>query len=517
MTEDNKMDECKTFVNVVLYIDGAAAPNPGYYGSGVHGYTYLLNSIGKKTNNKPNKYILTTLGYIESTETNKYSLVPDDIIAEAMANVDDDPDSLNKLFDDYNYGLVTPNNYINGYYSYSEQGTNNQGEVLAFINSITDVLSTPLKIKTIYVKTDSSYLLHIVDKVSNNFNWIDKVEKNIDLWQQVTELYNILNQRDIKVIPIKVQGHSTSLGNNLADRLAVLGSRESKINGVDNSKFLIRPATKYWEPNTGNYWESNTGRHTFLKFKQLFFTKILINKNGNSTYSIMEYEKDMEPGRKTNTALFGIIKLSTPAYIVESAIRTFQNNLGNLSIISTLDLNALYSQYNLRYFEAFKEQIYWFNRRNTTMSTLDELPIIYSIIPSGLANQAIDKMVVLQTILDAYDRKDSNDYTFCNVTDKIYLKENKKVATLLPRDTHHVVFDSIEAYGKQFSIPIELGVDVMSRNHFKQLEKEDVIVTIAVTKMSELAYRYYTIVDIKSTGDIGIFCNFYSNLILLQK
>jgi hypothetical protein len=151
------------------------------------------------------------------------------------------------------------------------------------------------------------------------------------------------------------------------------------------------------------------------------------------------------------------------------------------------------------------------------MSTLDELPIIYSIIPSGLANQAIDKMVVLQTILDAYDRKDSNDYTFCNVTDKIYLKENKKVATLLPRDTHHVVFDSIEAYGKQFSIPIELGVDVMSRNHFKQLEKEDVIVTIAVTKMSELAYRYYTIVDIKSTGDIGIFCNFYSNLILLQK
>lgn len=509
MAKDKKTDETESYVNVVLYIDGAAAPNPGYYGSGVHGYTYELNSIGKKTNNKPNKYVPSTLGYIESIEANKFNLIPDDIIAEAMVNIETDPDSLNKLFDDYNYGLVTPNNYINGYYSYTGQGTNNQGEVLAFINSITDALSLPLKIKTIYAKTDSSYLLHIVDKVSNNISWIGKVEKNVDLWQQVTELYHILNQRDIKVIPIKVQGHSTSLGNNLADRLAVLGSTESKINNDGNSKFVVQPATKYWE--------SNADRHIFLKFKQLFFTKLLINTPEHSSYSIMEYEKDMEPGRKTNSALFGIIKLSAQNEIVESAIQKFQNNLGSLSIISTLDLNALYSQYNLRYFEAFKEKIYWFNRNNTSMSTFDEIPIIYSIVPSGLANQAIDKMVVLQTILDAYNSNDTKDYTFCNVTDKIYLKEDKKVTTLLPREIHHVLFDNIEAYGKQLSIPIELGVDMLSRNHFKQIEKEDVVVTIVVTKMSELAYRYYTIVDIKSTGDIGIFCNFYSNLILLQK
>ena len=54
------------------------------------------------------------------------------------------------------------------------------------------------------------------------------------------------------------------------------------------------------------------------------------------------------------------------------------------------------------------------------------------------------------------------------------------------------------------------------RNVFKKLEKNNVKVSLAVEVDSETTFTYYIIIDDKDNDDLSIWCNLYSNKIVLE-
>ena len=97
--KDKKVEEDKR-LHAILYTDGSAMPNPGFYGFGLHGYVYDEKNIGKKTGDRKPKYLITDKGYLE------------------IANLPD-----------IKHESITPEYYVDGYGVYDEIGTNNIGEV----------------------------------------------------------------------------------------------------------------------------------------------------------------------------------------------------------------------------------------------------------------------------------------------------------------------------------------------------------------------------------------------------
>lgn len=106
-----------------------------------------------------------------------------------------------------------------------KETTNNEMELTAFLNALKYALDS--KEKEISIATDSAYIYNSVTQ-----GWLEawkskgwKRPKNKELahkeiWIKVDYLISMI-QDAAKLTFIKVQGHSTNKGNNLADQLAV--------------------------------------------------------------------------------------------------------------------------------------------------------------------------------------------------------------------------------------------------------------------------------------------------------
>ena len=126
--------------NAVFYADGACYPNPGgSYGSGVFGYFYPIDTIGKKVSGNKSNVEPTDLGLITDTyKQENYQLLK-------------------------NNQVVTPSYYLYASKSYgSIGGTNNKAEILA-IDTVLDMLleaKDTIKIKEVIISDNNSYNIH---------------------------------------------------------------------------------------------------------------------------------------------------------------------------------------------------------------------------------------------------------------------------------------------------------------------------------------------------------------------
>lgn len=115
-------------------------------------------------------------------------------------------------------------NNVKEIYGSELETTNNRMEMLAAIEAL-KALKKPCNIE---LHTDSKYLqLGITEWIhkwiKNNWhNSKNELVKNADLWQ---ELYYVIKSHDI--IWKWVKGHSDIEGNEIADRLAVLGKEQA--------------------------------------------------------------------------------------------------------------------------------------------------------------------------------------------------------------------------------------------------------------------------------------------------
>lgn len=455
----------------VIYGDGSANNTEGSYGAGATGYIFDNESIGKKTGDVPTKYTITDIGYLE-----------------------------NELLLKYKYNTVIPYMYIEGVFGYTNKGTNNKAELLAFIESVNGLLNTELNISKIVFKSDSSYTLLVIEKIYLGNDWKKDLKENMDLLLRIEEICETLKSSDILLETIKVKGHATSLGNNIADRLANL------------ARFTKRNEFKLVDAN--KRWSKQDILPAMLKFKQLFF----INNSNmvkDNVYSIMDYKTGVEPGKKTHEATFGIVVTKEPVGLVHEVTDMYNNYYRSLSILSAVDLNNLYNINNVYYYNLFGKDIYNINPRNNILLGLENDPIVKAIYPPGLAIQAYERMKGMYEVLNrAISNEKNKNEEFIDITREIYDVDSKPKQYVCTIGNGVNDLDvKVKAFDKELLIPLSLGKDALSRNQFKAIEKEKPLVLLHLSKMDKVV-EYQIIVLTEECK--GIYSNIYSCKVFLK-
>lgn len=462
----------------VVYGDGSANNNTGDYGAGCTGYVYSIENLGKKSGDVPSKYTITDIGYLE-----------------------------NELLSKHKYQTVTVDYYFEGIFGYSNVGSNNRGELLAFIESVNHLLDDlRFRLKKILFKSDSSYTLLVIESMLTKpeNEWRPKLIANLDLINVVWEKINKLKELNIELDTMKVLGHSTSLGNNIADRLAFI-ARSTKLN-----EFRVIEPSKHWTRKM----ELNP----LLKFRQLFF----INNHNicrETMYGIMDYNLKTEPGKKTHEAIFGLILPKEKDLLIDKAINVYSEYYKTLSILSTIDLNQLYSRNNTYYYSLFGDKTLYINRKNNTLCGIDDIPLIKGIYPSGLGVQAFDKMESLYEVILEYRNslvsKNKTIRKYIDITEMLFDTKSKKkqYVCTIPNSDQDIELD-IEEFDKKFKIVLSFGKDTLSRNQFKAIERKFPKVVLVLNRINNYI-EYQTIIDLQD-DDIAIYTNLYSCRVFLE-
>lgn len=472
----------------VLYVDGSCWPtNPSAYtGSGVHGYLFNSESIGKKSADRPKNNIISNIGYIENELLPKYKDL---------------------------HQVVVPEVYIDGYFAYRGIGTNNTAELGAFIESFHKLFELKesedgYNITNAIFKTDSMYLINIYLNISKSDVWKQDTNRvNFSYWEKIKEVMDIAEEKGITFKIDKVLGHSGNYGNHVSDRLALLGRVEST-RLKDDKVFILTPPK--------NYWTGTPERHPFLSLKQLFFTNVQRDESTENMFAVMKYKKDDELGKKSHEACFGLVLFNNKIDYIETAIMEFQKHFKSMSLLSSIDLNNLYSATVSRYLNIFGTKPYMFNKQQGSLNVLEEADVVNEIRPAGLATQAFNKVLNLYTLIGYYRNGDTDLIKTYDITNKFYgVDEKGKTKTLIENGVNlvniEITYDDIN-----IKIPLELGKDLLDRNAIKKLESPDVKVTLMVEKISPQYLQYFIIIDLQDTKDISIWHNFYSNNILLK-
>lgn len=481
MAKIKKTYETNDF-KAIVYTDGATSPtNPGYSGSSVHGYIYNIESITQKTSDKPNNVNITTKGYLIGN-------------VEAMPNIE----------------LVKPSYYVDGMFIHKMLVTNNVAELHAIAFAIDNLLvqnelyteEEIIKITEITILSDSAYSIGVFEKVKLDNSWMSNKDiSNYEYYKIFRELLDKCSNKGITVNIEKVKGHDVSIGNHIADRLAV-GARIMAANNSDyESIFNIMPANKYWSPHLD--------RHPLLKYRQLFFMNV-DRDNSKPVYSIINYKNGIELGKKSPEPMFGTYMPKETIPEIEVTIEEFLRIAKDKHVsVATIDLDVLYNQRTSLYYNILGKEIYNPNNKNTQLMVLDENAVAYLIFPSGLPMRALEQMMVHQDIIESYINN-SNKYEFIDLTDKIYDKTGKKNVCILEQGTDKLDIN-IKYFGRDVLVPLSLGVDLPDRNKLKNMEADDIHVKLVVENCGNVSFNYYILIEDKTNNDYSCWCNFFSN------
>lgn len=483
-------EEIQEKLNAICYTDGSAWPSSrGFYGGGIHGYLYKDSDIADKTKDRPTQFFITTDGYIEKE------------------NIDKHPDSKH----------VNPCMYMNGAYSHTGEGTNNQGELTGVIRTLELLMEKEIDLKTAIIYTDSNYTIGLVnafiDTLTPDF-LTDMQKPNRELILELQSIMEVVLGKGIEIEVRWVKGHSTNLGNHLSDRMAFLGRYKSTKGIAENVLHII---------DSKNYWKVTVEKDPMVNFRQLFFTRESRGISDKYSYVVMDYKKDVELGRKSNTSTFGIVIKNEPIELIENMIKIYHDNLRTMSLLSSVNLKELYSQHNLTYHELFGNDIYTFFKKKGILSVMEENIVVNAINPPGLANQAMTKTLTLYDIINSYNSHKLDNTgetafrTFHDITDYVY-ETNDKGKTVIKIDMIDKVIEvPVKIADKDITIPLYLETDALNRNSLKKLEKLKPKITLVVDQQSEQHIEYYTIIETEENGDIGVYCNFYSNKVFFPK
>jgi len=460
----------------IIYTDGSAQPNPGPYGGAAHGYIYVTGEF-EKNNDNPTKITVTDKGYIRN----------EDII-----------ESVNK---------VKPVHYIDALYSYVGEGTNNIGEVLAVIEVLNNLISMEtISLDKVGIYTDSMYVINIFNNISNGEDWVNDVEKpNYNLWVMFNETLKLYNELNIKISIIKVKAHFEDFGNNLVDRLALI-ARLRSTNNIGKIDFIVSPGNKYWKPKIE--------RHPFLRYNELFFNGTMDNINEPNTYTVMKYPTDVELGKRNNNVSYGVMMFKDNPEYIPDIKNIFNKYVGTTKVLSSVNLKNIYSVLFNRYYKMFGDDVLLFNKRNKYLEILGMDPVAAQINPPGLANKALTYTIQLRDYLEYYFKNDElPEYrVFKDVTEYLY-KDNK----FLLGNIKTLEFNIMDVFGRDIKLIPQLGLDLPDRNQLKSLEKYSPKVTVMFIKDSRRVLKYYFIVELQKTGDVGIWTSMFSNTIILKE
>ena len=136
--------------------------------------------------------------------------------------------------------------------------------------------------------------------------------------------------------------------------------------------------------------------------------------------------------------------------------------------------------------------------------------IAVPVIPSGLATQAIYQMSELYTILKDVENN-TNLYNRQDITNSIYNNKYKCILGTNLEIPIELVIDN-----DLIKANIKLGTDTLPKSGFKALEKNEPKVYVVNRRGEGDIISYYTVI-VLNDGSIGVYCNFYSSKIYLNR
>lgn len=485
---------------VVIYTDGSARPNPGFYGSGLHGYVYaLLDANDKPT--KINALITTDKGYIYQKDLDKTDARP-----------------------------VQVTRYLDSFSASLEQGTNNIAEIDAvslFFEHYEDIAKT---IETLYILTDSEYVVKGVTE------WIEGWKRRGWMTSNMTPVSNQASwmrldshlqdfSRRANYEIAWVRGHNDDFGNVKADYLAGIGTNHSTDNKDTQFKVVSDPL---------RYHKCDETLHPFLGLKRIYFnTDPKFNEPG-VYYQTGWSGTDFIVGKRTSEAAFSVVKLSTPDPLVEEIIQAQYNAPSTFNSIVYAKIDRIKSPDVLPYLVTHGRYSLSCDKRNLNLNFLDRKPVTIEVRPGELPLYAIDVLNHLEQLLETleehylkhqtYSGVSTELYTLHDITSHFYEKGEKFVGkkavptTTLKKDfgvgvkkTEIEISQEIVEENKSFKLPLIFTDDIPSRNTFKHLEEHHPTVYLVTWKDAEKVLRYSTV--IKTEEAVGIWSNYFANMV----
>jgi len=356
----------------VFYIDGSATPNPGRTGWGSHGYRYSISNENSKPvkSHYPSGYIATKEGYIQDKEENKNKAVAIEKFYELLG-------------------------------SHTNFGTNNaaelQGlhEIFDFINNYKDSVVTSL-----HIVTDSEYLRRGIEDwlegwVKRDWRKNDGTEiMNIRMWQLVYKLKKELEEK-LQYFKISwTRSHVGEIGNEMADKLATIGSNFASDKGSHRDVISFDPK---------EYWKFEVERHPFINFKRLYFNSSESANIYNRYFIAEPGEKEELFGKKTPGTSLAVVQLNKGDKVIED-IKKYQFDISkDVNSIVMMRLDKVFQPDTYRLIDNYgREAMVPKVRERMNIDFIDEKPITVEIFPPGLIFRAVEAFTFLEDLLDNY-------------------------------------------------------------------------------------------------------------------
>ena len=496
----------------VIYTDGSARPNPGFCGSGMHGYFFeQLRDDAKST--KVENWTATERGYVRTKD-----------LATTDAN------------------SVKIVEFINSYRSYGTPGTNNFAELQA-VNMFFEQYPEEVKqLKTLHILADSQYVLNVIDNWMLNWkrnNWITSTGKPVGNRETIERLcHHIESFRTHGILTLEwIKGHNDDYGNVKADYLAEIATAHSVRSEVVDKKHEDVQETDVNEEITDNIVptsektkkpKTKVKLHPLLSLKRAYFNTTKELNRTNMYYQAGWSEQNFVVGKRTPEASFCVLRLNSPDTAMEAVFEAQYHHEPEFNKLMYVDLNRVKSP--TIYQSLIEDGSYCLRKdaRSECLNYTDDKPVTVEVRPGELPMRAIDTLNQLEEILDNYVEnypmtgaleKGAYDYQLFDVTDHFYeaVSDSKKPKppTLKKefgtgtKDTQIVVPVTIDGAVKEIPLRLVFVDDIPSRNTLKRLEELHAKIFIITWRETQNLLRYSTL--IVTSDAISVWSNYFAN------
>lgn len=492
----------------VLYTDGSARPNPGWFGWGCHGYIHDNEVYSPK---KDDAFYCLEKSYVDKKTFESFS--------EKQT-------------------LVSPVVYIDFVGPSSVWSSNNWAEISALYESLMNI-RTKYNIRKWFIHTDSEYVRKGITEyihVWKKNNWIKtdgSSVKNEDLWKRLDFLIETIRKEGGEFQIDRIEAHKGLLGNTQADHLSVIAMNRSRTQKEDIKVQLdYSPVKKYWRNTKPDCVEN---RHPLICFKRIYFNS-LAQHNYMGYYYLVESgtkgeNKEKMNGKRTSEAAFAVVKLDIPDAIIEMVRKKQIEECDGINIVTSMFLDHISSKEIAGYLEKYGDSCLQVNRKNYNIEFLDRRTICETLNPSNLTPRTIDMLNFLERILNEIRGSNASKensvfgspkINVVNATDHFF-EFNKKGKQTLKKEFGvgvkgtKLITDLVngsDVYEKT-TIPIAIGLDTPDRNSLAKLADYKSKISLVYWFDSEQCVSYATYLECEN--GYGLWANAFSNKIYLNK
>lgn len=495
------MSEAIVPVGAVIYTDGSARPNPGFYGSGLHGYSFIYPTEKLKAS-KTGVWNMTDKGYILQKDMEQSEAKPVYVV-----------------------------NYLDSFEASEYEGTNNLAEVNApslFFEHYPEIAS---KIEMLHVLSDSQYALNGLKQWVEGWmknNWITGTGKpvnNREAWERSYGHVSEFRKRG-QIELAWIRGHNDDFGNVKADYMAGIATNHSRA-GL---------ATKYTNvSNPLGYHKADVNLHPLLGLKRVYFNTDP-EFNSEATYYQTGWSgQDYITGKRTSEAVFSVVQLNKADPIMDAVIQAQYHSPSDFNTIVFAKLDRIRSPDVYPYLRDFGRFCLDRDNRNLNLNFMDHKPVTFEVKAGELPLRTIDTLNLLEEILEKFKAEylvtgamdeTPAEYRVHDITDHFYDRGVKKVGkqeietkTLKKsfgvgiKSTEITITENVRGEFKPIKLPLVFMDDVPGRNTFKHLELLSPKVFLITWRESKTLFRYATV--IQTNDAIGIWSNYFANQLLI--